>query len=159
MAAHTKARHRLQFRPANTNDRDLLLEWANDPQVRQSSFGIEAVTNAEHDKWFQSRLNDANTRLWLFESGGVNCGMTRLERHGDDATISYLLAASFRGKGLAVEMLRIALNEIKKIWPSINVVAWSKPENHASIRSLESVGFQKMETQLDQLCFTFKVSP
>jgi UDP-2,4-diacetamido-2,4,6-trideoxy-beta-L-altropyranose hydrolase len=145
--------HNLCLRPANMDDCGQLLEWANDPEVRQASFQSEPITPTEHQTWFAVRLEDEGTLIWVLELGQVTCGMVRLEREEQTATLSYLVSPSHRGQGLAAKMLHLVLNELNGIWPGIQVAAWVRPDNIASICALKRVGFQYEIEAPDRLCF------
>jgi len=149
----------LHLRLASPGDSDQLLEWANDPEVRQASFQSEPITLEEHQAWVTARLEDSNTLIWLLEVDQSACGMVRLERMEQAATLSYLVASSHRGQGLAAKMLRLALIELADIWPGIPVIAWIRSNNVASSRSLEGAGFQRKPCDSDRLCFVHKIEP
>ena len=149
----------IHLRRASPGDRNQLLEGANDPEVRQASYQSEPITLEEHQAWFATRLEDFNTLIWLLEVGQSACGMVRFERVEQAATLSYLVASSYRGQGLAAKMLRLALNELADIWPGIPVIAWIRPNNVASSRSLEGAGFQRKPCDSDRLCFVHKIEP
>ena len=147
----------LRLRRASPGDRNQLLEWANDSEVRQAFFQSEPITLEEHQAWFATRLEDCNTLIWLLEVDQSACGMVRFERAEKAATLSYLVASSHRGQGLATTMLRLALVELADIWPEIRVIAWVQPHNVASSRSLEGAGFQRIPCDSDRLCFVHKM--
>jgi UDP-2,4-diacetamido-2,4,6-trideoxy-beta-L-altropyranose hydrolase len=145
------------LRRADVDDTARLLEWVNDPKVRQASFQSEPITLEEHQAWFTARLGDSNTLIWLLEVDGFSCGMVRLERAEQSATLSYLIASPYRERGLAAIMLRLALVELNSIWPGVQVAAWIRPDNNASICALERAGFQRETEASDWLCYMHRI--
>ena len=53
------------LKPAVSTDETLLLNWANDPQVRANSFSKDPIAPENHHKWFQKGLIDPN-RLFAY---------------------------------------------------------------------------------------------
>lgn len=138
---------------AQFKDRNTIFEWVNDPQVRRASFQSGEIQEQEHTKWFSAILNDPDSRIWILNKNDVPCGMVRVERVDGIATLSYSVAASHRGKGLSVPMLKLALREIAKIWPKERVVAWTRSDNVASIRVLEKARFHRDNTEKKRVRF------
>ena len=143
---------------AQIEDRDTILEWASDPQVRRASFQTREITEHEHAIWYAAKLSDPNSRIWILKRDGVSCGIVRVDRVDGIATLSYSMAASHRGKGMSIPMLKLALEEMAKIWPSGKVEAWTRPENIASIRALEKVRFQRDITKKERVRFVITLN-
>ena len=143
---------------AQLEDRNTILGWANDPQVRRASFQTGEVTEHEHASWFATILSDPESQIWILKKKGVPCGMVRAERVEGIATLSYSVAASHRGKGISIPMLKLALEEMGKIWPNGNVVAWTRPDNIASIRTLEKVHFQRENMEKERVRFVITLN-
>ena len=43
----------IYLREATIEDRDLLYEWANDPETRRASFNTDRINYEEHCRWFE----------------------------------------------------------------------------------------------------------
>ena len=71
----------ISLRPAEAGDEALLLRWANDPQVRASSFSPDPILSSDHHNWFRKGLVDPN-RLLLIATTQGNCpiGQIRFDR-------------------------------------------------------------------------------
>lgn len=138
---------------AQLEDRDTILGWANDPQVRRASFHTGEITEHEHASWFATMLSDPDSRIWILKKKDVPCGMVRAERANGIVTLSYSVAASHRRKGMSIPMLKLALEEMGKIWPNGKVVAWTRSNNIASIRALEKVHFQREIMEKERVRF------
>ena len=71
----------ISLRPADAGDEALLLRWANDPQVRASSFSPDLIARSDHHYWFRQGLADPN-RLFLIATAADGCpiGQIRFDR-------------------------------------------------------------------------------
>ena len=143
---------------AQFEDRSTILGWVNDPQVRRASFQTGEITEHEHASWFATILSDPDSQIWILKKKGVPCGMVRAERVDEIATLSYSVAASHRGKGISIPMLKLALEEMRKIWPNEKVEAWTRSDNIASIRALEKVHFQRDNTEKERVRFVITLN-
>ena len=131
----------LSLRKVIKADEVLLYNWANDPDVRKWSFKNKSISLNEHKNWFENKLNDPNVLIWIFEKHHSPIGMVRLEKKDNEVLLNYLIASESRGKGLASEMLIMAMNELKNYWHNIYVIAYTLSRNIPSIKSLEKAGF------------------
>jgi len=48
--------HRPNIRRATEGDQYLLLRWRNEPLIRQNFTNSAAVSNEEHEAWFQQKI-------------------------------------------------------------------------------------------------------
>jgi UDP-2,4-diacetamido-2,4,6-trideoxy-beta-L-altropyranose hydrolase len=141
----------LQLQPATTADEALLLRWANDPQVRDNSFSPEAITPADHQRWFQAGLADTN-RLLLIARDAQGCplGQIRFDRQPPaeanglrEALIDLSLDRCARGQGLATELVRLGLHAMEQRWgPGAEAVAEVLAGNTASLATFAKAGFR-----------------
>lgn len=132
---------RLVLRSAIANDEKLLLEWANDKQVRANAFNTRAIAPDEHHRWFSARLaNPAECRFLVAETeDGVPLGQVRFDRHGDAWVIDYSVAPQFRGRGLGKAILQDAIG---KMQPGTVVVGEVLASNLGSHKIFRSLGFE-----------------
>ena len=130
-----------------------MFDWINDPAVRQWSFNKDIITLDEHKAWFNSKVNDDKVLMWIFECENIPAGMVRLEKEDDNVYLNYLIASNSRGKGLAGNMLIMAMVEIENFWKDIKVFAYTLPDNIASIKSLKRAGFLKHSSTNDKKCY------
>ncbi|WP_324671004.1 UDP-2,4-diacetamido-2,4,6-trideoxy-beta-L-altropyranose hydrolase [Hymenobacter sp. GOD-10R] len=137
----------LQLRPVAPADSEQLFEWANEPAVRQHSFNPNPISLAEHEQWFQNRLNDPNSILLIAEDSTTRqaAGLIRFSVENTEATLSYLLGANYRGKGLAAGLLAAGTWQLLQQFPAVRqVVGHVQATNLASIRAFERAGFQEL---------------
>ena len=92
----------LDFRNARIEDADLLLQWRNDPLTREMSRNSSLVQKNEHMEWLSRQLAKVPPALFVAELDELPVATFRID--GD--TISYTVAPSHRGKGLATALLK-----------------------------------------------------
>jgi UDP-2,4-diacetamido-2,4,6-trideoxy-beta-L-altropyranose hydrolase len=130
----------LTVRPANANDALTYFAWVNDPIVRSSAIHSKPVDMTTHLKWFDRRLSNVNTHLYVLEAGDLPIGQVRFERHGEEATIDYSLDVLVRGRGWASQLLKLGIEALNSRQPTI-LNATVKPENAASAATFIRLGF------------------
>ena len=144
------------LRKVNKNDEELLFIWANDPVVRRWSFNKEPITLDEHKSWLTKMLNDENVLFWIFEVESTPQGLVRFHKNNNEVILNYLISPESRGKGIASKMLILAMPEIRKYWANIRILAYTLPENIASMKTLEKVGFYLYSASNGKKCYVFK---
>ena len=131
----------LSLRKVTKDDMGLLFKWVNDPVVRKWSFNKQPITLEEHECWFNEKYNDPSTIIWILEESAQPSGVVRFEKNTNRVLLNYLIAPEARGKKLASKMLLMSIDKLEKFWKGIDIIAYSLPENIASIKSLKKVGF------------------
>jgi RimJ/RimL family protein N-acetyltransferase len=134
---------RVTLRPAHAGDANSLRRWRNDAEAVRFSVNPRKVSAAEHDRWLAARLADSATRLWIAEEDGVAVGQVRIDRDGAIGTVSIAVATEQRRRGVAQVMLRAALDDVARDSATQRLRALAHPDNIASIRAFERVGFQR----------------
>jgi len=137
----------LRLRPVVPADTDQLLAWTNEPAVRQHSFSPTPVTPTEHAQWFAARLADEQSLLLLAEDAvtGQPAGLIRFQVAAEEATLSYLLDAAYRGRGLAAGLLVAGTRAVAQQFPAVRrIVGHVQAENVASVRAFERAGFARL---------------
>ena len=140
----------IRLRPADSGDEALLLRWANDPQVRASSFSPDLIGRSDHHNWFRQGLADPN-RLQLIATAADGCpiGQIRFDRQprsvqggSAEAMVGLSLDRCARGFGLAADLVRLGLQVMEQAWgPDIEAVAEVLTTNSASNACFSRAGF------------------
>ena len=135
----------ITLRSAREADAELLLGWANDPVTRAAGFHRRPIDAATHARWLSERLADPRSRLFIgLDEHDRPVGQVRLDAGPDGrAEVSISVAHEARGRGVGLELLRAGL-EAGRADGSLRVdvyVARIRPQNVASIRLFERVGF------------------
>lgn len=132
----------LELREATLADAELLRNWRNEPDVRQSSFHQEAVEADAHRAWLERKLAGA-TKIWILMSEGVPAGQVRYDRSGDTAEVSVSIDGRFRGRGLGVAILRLSAQRACSELGLREIRAVAKLENAASRAAFLRAGFRR----------------
>jgi len=134
----------LSLRPVGLLDRELLWRWANDPAVRQSAFNTAPIAWEDHVRWFDQKLGDKNTVIFIVEQeAGDAVGQVRFQIRDHEAEISISVSAEFRGRGYGLYMLRQALDAVAEVRDLTRVNAYIKPENTVSRSLFDRAGFHE----------------
>jgi UDP-2,4-diacetamido-2,4,6-trideoxy-beta-L-altropyranose hydrolase len=132
----------LKLRKAIPEDLQLLFDWANDPEVRRHSFNPEPIPLEDHTRWYQAKLDNPNAILYLAEADGRPAAHIRFDMQDKTATISYQIAADYRGKGLGHTVLLKGIQQLLQDRPDVQLVEGLVQQEHrASVRSFEKAGF------------------
>jgi RimJ/RimL family protein N-acetyltransferase len=132
----------LRFRRVTTSDSRLIWEWAQDASVRAVSFSTEPIPWEGHVKWFEEKLTDLDCLFLIAENGqSREVGQIRYDLQGAEAVVSISLAPSARGKGYGTAMIAESAAEAFTRPGIVRLCAYTKPDNHASIRAFLKAGY------------------
>lgn len=135
-------------RHATPDDEELLLHWANEPEVRRQAFSTAPIDAQTHGRWFQARLRNPDCTIHVVEApGGLAAGYVKLERQEGAWEIGYSLDASFRGLGIAANLLQTVLREHGTPRP---LRARVKPGNTPSLAVFRRLGFREETVRDDR---------
>lgn len=140
----------LRLRDAVDADAELLLEWRNEPLTRSNSFSEEVVNGDDHQAWFSSRMAARDqTRIWILMDDEHPAGQARFEKRGADrAEVSISIDASFRGRGLAVELLRRSAPRACQELDVREIRGKVKSSNAASLAAFARAGFTREDDEI-----------
>jgi UDP-2,4-diacetamido-2,4,6-trideoxy-beta-L-altropyranose hydrolase len=128
---------------AIASDCELYWHWVNDPEVGQSAFNSESIIWEEHQKWFNEKLNDPSTTLYLVESTLGPIGQVRFKKFGQHFIISYSISRQFRGLVLGREFLTVVI-EVFHESHRFSLIGEVKESNRASAKVFEKFKFQEL---------------
>lgn len=136
----------LKLRKVRQEDCKLLWKWANDPVVRSSSFTSNSIAWEEHLRWFNDKLNSANCYDFIaFNNQDVPIGQIRFDIDEQlQSIVSISLASNQRNQGYGKLILQMAISELFQRISVTNIQALIKPDNFASIKLFENVGFKNV---------------
>jgi spore coat polysaccharide biosynthesis predicted glycosyltransferase SpsG/RimJ/RimL family protein N-acetyltransferase len=136
----------LAVRRAVASDVDITYRWANDPEQRRQSFRTKAISKEEHSTWFEKKIADSNTVLYIFELESLPIAQLRLDLEDGQAVISYSIDKGHRGKGLGNAVLSCGLKRfIEDRQIPVRIVGFVKKTNTSSMRIFENLRFIKTE--------------
>jgi UDP-2,4-diacetamido-2,4,6-trideoxy-beta-L-altropyranose hydrolase len=135
------------YRFASSQDMLLVYKWANDKLSRANSYFSEPIALETHKKWFEKKLKDEKSIIYLAEVNGKPAGMVRYDLHEENAVVGVLVDDDFRGKGLASVFLRetahLYFKENKEY-----ILAYIKEDNAPSIKSFEKANYKRLRNEL-----------
>ncbi|MDD2972483.1 MAG: GNAT family N-acetyltransferase [Lachnospiraceae bacterium] len=130
------------LRKVTREDMDLLYDWANDLSVRANAFSTDPISYENHVAWFQARLEDPDTVMYIFIFDDRPVGQIRLDLEGGEAEIDYSIATPYRGKGYGQKMLALLEVVVQEFLPQIHTLtARVKLENQPSKHAFLKAGF------------------
>ena len=127
----------MNLRLARADDAAFLLKVRNDPQTRHWSRTEHEITAKEHAAWLAATTD----RVFIAEVDGEPVGTLRLVRHPHELEMSLAVAPAHRGKGYAVEIIRLGA---KEAW--VPVVAYVRVDNERSLKAFKRAGFVQDDT-------------
>lgn len=139
---------RLSLRPGRSGDiKALVAAMADRVVVEQLSSVPWPYTRADAERFIAGMTRDAMPRYLIFQSGADGealvggCGVTR---GGEQLKIGYWVKREVWGQGVATEAVAALLDTLRALGYD-RVFAEHKPENLASARVLEKLGFAVCE--------------
>lgn len=139
-------RENLTLRKARRADKALYFEWVNEPETRRQAHNSDPISWSVHDAWFDQRLADPSTHLWILETpANLPAGQVRVEPGGDDPVLSYSIDPAFRSRGWGTQALHLAIKEWRAAigTEATFLIAETLDGNEASRRALLRAGFQE----------------
>lgn len=133
----------ITLRKATPLDMKFLFELRNDAAVRAASFIADTISFEAHKNWFEKRLKDAGTALYIAETEGKPAAQIRFDCVGSDgAEVNVAVVQAHRGRGLGSDLLRKASSRFFEEHPRIaRIHALIKTGNEASLRSFKKAGY------------------
>jgi UDP-2,4-diacetamido-2,4,6-trideoxy-beta-L-altropyranose hydrolase len=137
----------LRLRRVQAEDCELLFAWANDPEVRASSFSSEAIPWERHQEWFSKKMADPHALFYVVMGPNDSpIGQVRYDIDGPRALVSISLGAGFRGKGYGGKCLSLAVEELFRSTRATVIDAYVKPANESSLRLFMKAGFRRQQS-------------
>lgn len=136
--------------------------WRNDSLTRRFSFNTGKVPLAGHQAWFEGKLKQANSRLYIVEDAKRHSlGQVRVEK--TTRGIGYInigLDARARGRGVGLAAIKGAARRVRRTLGIKTLAARIKPENVGSVTAFLKAGFHfiKVERVQGSLCYRLELS-
>jgi len=143
----------LFLRRAESNDCLLYWHWVNDVEVRSSAFDSNIIELENHKKWFDKKIKDNESMLFLLDSKIGAIGQIRFEKKSNYFQVDYSISRQFRGYSLGSIIVKKGIETIK---PGATILAEVKETNKRSAAIFSKSGFSKKE-QNKKYIFTKEV--
>jgi UDP-2,4-diacetamido-2,4,6-trideoxy-beta-L-altropyranose hydrolase len=132
----------LNIRKATQKDIHTYFEWANESEVRKNSLNSDPITWENHCVWFQNKLQNPNSVLYIFSFGKSPVGQVRFDAISDQTfTIDYSVAKEHRGNGFGFLILKKSLDQLLLEKQVKILKAQVKSQNLASKAIFEKLNF------------------
>jgi UDP-2,4-diacetamido-2,4,6-trideoxy-beta-L-altropyranose hydrolase len=133
----------LFLRPAMPTDCCILWEWANDPVTRAMAINKNPIPLADHVRWFEQKMKNAQSVILILEHDAVPAGQIRFDIGEDQTTeIDIAVAPSHRGRSLGTWLLREGIRYFLSFNQSVKTILGRiREENQSSQRIFEKSGF------------------
>lgn len=120
-----------------------LYNWRNHPDVRKHCFNEEPILWDEHKAWFDAKIADKNTVIYVACFGEQKLGSLRFEKNNECIKVNVMLNPIFWGKGFGSKLIKIGTARFAAEHnPQLPVVAEVKIDNIKSLKSFEKAGFE-----------------
>jgi RimJ/RimL family protein N-acetyltransferase len=136
---------RLRLRPLGQADAEALREMTDEPTILAAVDILRApFTLAEAERLIRGHSDGADCFFGVWPRDGDQLiGVVGAHRHGcDQIEIGYWFASAARGRGLAREAVAAVIGALERAFPDRRLVAECRPQNEASWRLLERIGFR-----------------
>ena len=110
---HIKRKNELTHRSVQHSDAKLLFEWANDPLTRSSSLNSNKITWKEHLIWFNQKMDNPKTKMFLFLKKKP-VGLLRIDEVNNKLNISFSVDIEQRGKGIGSDIISFVLKKFSE---------------------------------------------
>ncbi len=137
----------LNIRRATKNDLKFVFDLSNENSVRESSFNSKPIQFENHTKWFFDQLQNENIYFFIVELKKVSIGQIRFNLNEKNAIIGISISEKFRGQGLALRGLEIAIKEYFKS-NEFPIYAFIKKTNKGSIQLFKKAGFKLIDEEI-----------
>lgn len=110
----------VELRPITLDDRELVRNWRNLPEVARFMYTDHMITEEEHARWFERVLADPSCRYWVIVWDGKEVGVANLTAidHVNSRCYwaFYLADPAVRGRGIGTyveyALLRTVFEEL-----------------------------------------------
>jgi len=139
----------LEIRKVTGEDKDIILEWRNNPAVYKYALNPSPVSKDNHESWFEKILKSESSFFYMGLVDGKRCGTVRYDLLEDvnEAEVSISLAPEFWGKGLGFELMRIGEKRLKAESQVRTIHATVLNENAASMSLFQKLEFNPYLTK------------
>lgn len=135
------------LRDVRPEDKQMLLEWRNLPEVAKYMYTDHIITQEEHDRWFETAMKDPSRRYWIIVCDGKDVGLVNIygiDHQNRRCTWAFYIASpDVRGKGVGsfveYSILRYVFDELKLNKLCCEVLAF----NEAVVNMHKGFGFKQ----------------
>ena len=144
--------NKIKIRLATISDSKSLFNWRSDEISRAMFFNESSPSIEEHNIWLEKFLSNVDCTLYIGELGDEKIGMCRFDFKQSKrlAEVSINVSPTSRGRGLGKKLLFESI-ECYLGKNKHNLLAKVKPNNLASLKIFDSVGFESFASNEDEI--------
>jgi RimJ/RimL family protein N-acetyltransferase len=133
----------------------LMFNWRNETLVRQNSFSQETIEFDGHQAWYQKKLMDPNSLIFIASINGKDMGQIRFDKNSaGEFEIDFSIDKNFRGKGLGNFIIINGIKELLKKRNDVHrLVGKVKKDNLPSQTSFLHSGFKLVDDAVNNSSF------
>jgi len=131
------------MRKAKRSDWKKLWDWANDPVVRKSSFNTDPIPLNTHKAWFDDKLKDPNSHIYILYTKRELIGQIRFDIMNGKAEVDITIDKEFRGCGLGTFLLVKGIRKFVKNTKIAAIQSRIKKQNLPSVKMFKRANFQE----------------
>ena len=153
MISDRLATRRLTLRPFRCSDAESVFEyWSSDPSWERFNASVPADFSLADAQSFVKQMMERDrfeAPSWALEHQGTVVGVVSLTfaQNHQIAVLGYGVHGDLRGEGFAGEAANVVIGEAFSNHEQLRLIrAYTDPENQASIRVLEKLGFSSEDT-------------
>lgn len=129
------------------DERDLptIMEWRNHPKINQYMFSQHLITEEEHRNWFDSSLNNALRKLFIYQAGDAKLGFVQFQQRAAGSGVlewGFYISPDAE-KGTGSRMASLALAQAFNDLDAMKVYGEVLSFNMSSIKLHERLGFKR----------------
>ncbi|MDP3791539.1 MAG: GNAT family N-acetyltransferase [Candidatus Omnitrophota bacterium] len=131
------------LRTATRDDCKDLWKWRNRPEIRKNSFNDKPVPWCTHKKWFDCKMQDNNSRIYICQQGQDKAGVIRFEVRGRSVIVSVNTNPVFFNRGFGTGMVKLGTKKaFSEFGSSKPIFAEIKKENQVSRKVFLKAGYK-----------------
>ena len=120
------------IRPACLKDIHILFKWVNsNDSIKFKIQTNKKISFVDHEEWFEERLIDKNTFIWIIEDNNIPIGQIRFQYSKHDFyEVDIFIMTKYRKLGVASLALKKA-EKVSKFKPLRAIVKNNNQKSHA----------------------------
>ncbi len=132
----------IQLNPATMSHCKVVYDWRNHPTTRQHSSNSTEIILTTHNKWFERKLNDNQSHIFIAQTNNADIGVLRYDASKHGLTVSLYLSSDYHGYGYGTVILLAGIKTLKKngLTPT-TLIAKILEDNKASQNAFKKAGF------------------
>lgn len=138
---------KIRIKKVGLENCQLIWEWANDPEVRQSSFSSNPIPWEEHIDWFKRKANDSHCYFFIaLDQLDIPIGQVRFDvkENEVEAEINVSVKKQVRGLGYGTLLLNLAADKMFNSTGIEAIHSFVKTDNPNSIGAFKGAGYQNI---------------